>query len=394
MVLYLSYKYFFVFSFKRIFTQRTKNNPLDFPPEQPVKFLSFASIDIVSCVVDKNLENREGKMMLKRISRKIDITLLLILIVLILPINTAIGAPKQMSMAVGTLGGSLGRMGAGVSEVFNRENKAVKISVVPGGGAANPERVGMGGTEFGVTFSNFAQLAYRGKKPFKKSFPNLRGVIAFYKSFYHQYVAKELYDKGIRTWDDIINSKKPFRMGVIRKGTSSDFVNRSIVSLYGLSYDDLTKRGFTLTFTGTGQTAKAYQNKQIDMWFNNTGPPNGAGMQACIARPTVFMNLPKHLVTKMKEKGFSESTLPAGMYKGQNEDKYSIGAAICILTTEKMDPQIVYDLLSITHSNKKFLSGVHKSFKKLDSKKSWDGIGIPLHEGAKRYYREQGINID
>jgi len=333
-------------------------------------------------------------MLLRRIPRQISIAILLILMVLVFQISIATSAPKQMTVAVGTLGGSLGRMGAGVSEVFNRNNQLVKLSVVPGGGAANPERVGMGGTEFGVTFSNFAQLAYKGKPPFKKSFPNLRGVIAFYQSFYHQYMAKELYDKGLRSWDDIIKSEKPLRMGVIRKGTSSDFVNRSIVSLYGLSYADLTKRGFKLTFTGTGQTAKAYQNKQIDMWFNNTGPPNGAGMQACIARPTEFMNMPKHLVTKMGDKGFSASTLAPNMYKGQTVAKHSIGAAICILTTDKMDPQVVYDLLSITHSNKKFLSGVHKSFKKLDSKKSWDGIGIPLHEGAKRYYREQGVTVD
>ena len=333
-------------------------------------------------------------MLPKRIPRQVKTAIVFILIVFVLPIGAATSAPKQMTMAVGTLGGSLGRMGAGVSEVFNRNDQDAKISVVPGGGAANPERVGMGSTEFGVTFSNFAQLAYKGKKPFKKAFKNLRGVINFYSSFYHQYVGRELYDSGIRTWDDVINSKKPLRIGVIRKGTSSDFVNRTIVDLYGLSYDDLTKRGFTLTFMGTGQTAKAYQNKQLDMWFNNTGPPNGAGMQACLARPTAFMNIPDHLADKMIELGFSRVTLPADTYKGQTEPVHSIGASICILTTEEMDPQVVYNLLAYTHSNKQFLSGVHKSFKKLDVKKSWQGIGIPLHEGAKKYYREQGIKLD
>ncbi len=333
-------------------------------------------------------------MLLKRISRHVSYLFIFGFSVVVLSVTVAVGAPKQMTMAVGTLGGSLGRMGAGVSEVYNRNDQNVKISVVPGGGAANPERVGIGSTEFGVTFSNFAQLAYKGKKPFKKAFANLRGVINFYSSFYHQYVARELYDSGIRTWDDIINAKRTFRMGVIRKGTSSDFVNRTIVDLYGLSYDDLTKRGFTLTFTGTGQTAKAYQNKQLDMWFNNTGPPNAAGMQACIARPTAFMNMPDHLADKMTGLGFSKVTLPANTYKGQTEPVNSIGASICILTTEAMDPQVVYNLLAYTHSNKEFLSGVHKSFKKLDVKKSWHGIGIPLHEGAKKYYREQGIKLD
>ncbi len=333
-------------------------------------------------------------MLSKRILRSSNVSIVLAIVILATFAGNAAGAPKQMTMAVGTLGGSLGRMGAGVSEVFNRNDESVKISVVPGGGAANPERVGIGSTEFGVTFSNFAQLAYKGRKPFKKSFPNLRGIINFESSFYHQYVARELYDSGIRTWDDIINAKRSFRIGVIRKGTSSDFVNRTIVDLYGLSYDDLIKRGFTLTYTGTGQTAKAYQNRQIDMWFNNTGPPNGEGLQACIARPTALMHIPDHLADKMADLGFSRVTLPANTYKGQTEPVNSIGASICILTTDAMDPQIVYNLLAYTHSNKKFLSGVHKSFKKMDVNKSWQGIGIPLHDGAKKYYREQGIKVD
>jgi len=331
---------------------------------------------------------------LKRIPRQLTNLFLFVLICSIFPVSFASGAGRQMNMAVGTLGGTMARMGAGVAEIFSRESKLGQITVVPGGGAANPERVATGGTEFSVTYSNFAQLAFKGKKPFKEEFKNLRGIIAFELSFYHQFVGREFYESGIRTWDDVIASKKPLRMGVINRGTSSDFINRTIVGLYGLSYDDLNKRGFTLTMTGTGATAQAYQNGQIDMWFNNTGPPNASGVQACIARPTVFMHMPEPLVEKMMDQGFSRSYLKPNTYKGQTERISSVGATYCILTTDKMDPQIVYDLLSIVHSNIKFLSGVHKSFKTLDPKTSWEGTGVPLHEGAKKYYREKGVSLN
>jgi len=330
---------------------------------------------------------------LKRVPRHFTILIFSVIVCMTFPAALATAASKQMNMAVGTLGGTMARLGAGVAEIFSRESKLGQITVVPGGGAANPERVATGGTELGVTYSNFAQLAYRGKKPFKEEFKNLRGIIAFELSFYHQFVGLEIYEGGIRTWDDVIASKKPLRIGVINRGTSSDFINRTIVGLYGLSYDDLTKRGFTLTMTGTGATAQAYQNGQIDMWFNNTGPPNSSGVQASIARPTLLMNMPEQLVQKMMDEGFSRSYLNPNTYKGQTERVSSIGATYCILTTDKMDPQIVYDLLSIVHSNIKFLSGVHKSFKKLDPKTSWEGTGVPLHEGAKKYYSEQGVSL-
>ena len=287
----------------------------------------------------------------------------------------AVSAPRQLSMVVGTQAGTMTRLGTGIMDVFNKASKEAKVTLVPGGGRAN--------------FS-----AYNGKEPFKKSFKNLRGVIKLWDSVYHQYIGKEVYEGGIRSWEDIVKSKRPLGLGLASRGTSTEYLSRSIVAALGSSYADLQKRGFKLTFTGIGESSRYYRGKQIDAFFHNAGAPNAAGLQAILGRSTVFMEMSKPIMEKLKGLGFSEMSIPANTYKGIAKAAYSVGDSGVLLTTDKMDPAVVYSLLKITHESKKTLVNVHSTFKQMDPKMSWKVTGVPLHEGAKRYYGEQGVKVN
>ena len=83
-------------------------------------------------------------------------------------------AADQLSIAVGTLGGTMGRLGAGLADVVNKNQTNMKLSVTPGGGRANPARVSTGGADFGYSFTNFTATALAGKAPFKKKYSNFR----------------------------------------------------------------------------------------------------------------------------------------------------------------------------------------------------------------------------
>ena len=95
----------------------------------------------------------------------------------------------QYSLAVGSLKGTMGRLGAGITNVFNQKQSAAKLSVSPGGGRANPARLGSGGADFAFSFSNFTSTAIAGTAPFKKPYKNLKVIAKFWDSCYHQYIA-------------------------------------------------------------------------------------------------------------------------------------------------------------------------------------------------------------
>ena len=45
------------------------------------------------------------------------------------------------------------------------------------------------------------------------------------------------------------------------------------------------------------------------------------------------------------------------------------------------------------YENLDYLQNIHSATKAMDLEKAIDGLVVPLHPGAARYYREKGISI-
>ncbi len=302
----------------------------------------------------------------------------------------AYSAPKQYTLAVGSLGGTMGRLGAGLSNLQNDKQNKYKYSITPGGGRANPARVGGGGADFGFSFSNMLKAARKGKFPYKKAYPDLRMIAQFWQSCYHQYISKELYNSGVKTWDDIIASKKPLKIGPSKKGTSSEFISSLIVKHLAGGYKKLEDRGYKLLFAGAGGSSRAISSRQIDMYVHNSGIPNGAGVRAHLSRDLTFMDMSDNVKKMLLKHQFSPCTIPGGTYKGAKEDKHSVGAHGMLFTTKQMSTDTVYSFLKVAHGNVKTLKNVHKVFKKWTPKFAAAKLGVPMHPGAIKYYKEVG----
>ena len=309
---------------------------------------------------------------------------------MVVTIPTQSLAVDQQSIAVGTLGGTMGRLGAGLADVFNKNQSAVKLSVAPGGGRSNPARVSTGGADFGFSFTNFAATAIQGKAPFKKPYPNLRAVAKYYSSCYHQYVGKDVYDSGIQTWEDIVKSTKPLKIALVKKGTSTEYTGGLIVRHLGSSYEKMKARGDKQTFTGTGANSRAIRSGQIDFYFHNSGDPNGAGIQAALGRDLSFLKLSDNIKRLLTDNGYTPCVIPGGIYKGNAKDTQSMGLSGLLLTTDKMSADTVYNILKIAQANIKTLGSVHKIYKKWTPKLAAAVGKLPLHPGAIKYYKEVG----
>ena len=86
----------------------------------------------------------------------------------------------------------------------------------------------------------------------------------------------------------------------------------------------------------------------------------------------------------------SPCKIPGGIYKGNPNDTESMGVTGMLLTTDKMSSATVYNMLKLANSNMKKLSGVHKIYKNWTPKIGADVGGLPLHDGAKRFFKEAG----
>jgi len=80
-------------------------------------------------------------------------------------------------------------------------------------------------------------------------------------------------------------------------------------------------------------------------------------------------------------------------YPGQKKDIHTIAQPNLLVVTKDTPDETVYLLTKTMYENLPFLNTVHKATKVMDIKKAIAGLPMPLHPGAAKYYKEQGIDI-
>ncbi len=91
-----------------------------------------------------------------------------------------------------------------------------------------------------------------------------------------------------------------------------------------------------------------------------------------------------------KYRYFFPITVKKGTYKGIDQDVPVIGFSSILATHEKTNPDLVYKVVKAIYEHKNELVAIHKVAENLNVKNALDGIGVPMHEGAKKYYKEVG----
>src|SRR5699024_7521693 len=95
----------------------------------------------------------------------------------------------------------------------------------------------------------------------------------------------------------------------------------------------------------------------------------------------------------IKEYGNYRATVPANVYNGQDKEVPTLGLSTTLTVNEEFPEEIAYEITKTLIENKEKLAEGHNGLSDFDPE---EGIkeeltgGIPIHEGAKKYYEEQG----
>lgn len=74
------------------------------------------------------------------------------------------------------------------------------------------------------------------------------------------------------------------------------------------------------------------------------------------------------------------------------EDYHTIAVKVTLVADVSVSDDIAYTIASTIYENKEEIAAVHAKGAKLDVSLAKDGIDIPFHPGAERYYQEKGAN--
>jgi uncharacterized protein len=171
---------------------------------------------------------------------------------------------------------------------------------------------------------------------------------------------------------------------------SGTLVNaRAILAAYGLSEKDIRPE-----YLKQQQCAEKLKDGSLDAYFQTTGSPQGTLTELAATNGFDLLPLSGPAAEKLQSqfKFFANDEIPAGVYKDVAGVKtLSVGAQW--VTSAKIDPDLIFEITKALWSDKTraALDAGHAKGKVIRQETALTGLGIPLHPGAEKFYKEAGL---
>jgi len=319
------------------------------------------------------------------LTKKRFITTIVIALALCLAIPSVYAAKRRyLSIASGWVTGAYFPFAGAVSRVAWKHLKAQNIKVTAessGASVANSKLIGNKDTDFALLQNDIASYAYNGQMMFKKPISNLLGCMTLYPETI-QIVARNAAD--IKTVADLKGKK--VSIGPLGSGTAENA--KQILAAWGLSVDDIKVQQLK-----SSQASDYMKDGRLDAYFNTTAAPAAHIIDTHVLVPSHIVPISGPNAEKlMKEYSFyAVDTIAAGLYKGVDQPVQTIAVMAMLAARADLEEDVVYSIVKAIWSDLDQIKKAHAKFKQLDAQKALVGMSVPLHPGAKKYYKEIGL---
>jgi len=301
--------------------------------------------------------------------------------------SPAMAQDQEQFITIGT-GGQTGVyyvVGQSICRLVNRlEDANIKCNAPStGGSVANINGIKSGELDMGVAQSDVQYQAYNGTGNFEgDAFTDLRAVFRVHGE---PLTLLARADSGITTLDDLVGK----RVNIGNPGSGQRNTMQVVMDAKGWTEDTFS----LASQLGAAEQASALGDNNIDAMVYVVGHPNGSIQEATTTVDARLIPLKDDDVEGIVAEYpyYSASMIPGGLYKGNDENVETFGVAATFVTTAKADDEVVYQTVKAVFDNFDRFKRLHPAFENLVAEEmATQGLSAPLHNGAARYYREQG----
>lgn len=298
-------------------------------------------------------------------------------------ITSAASAATFVNVLTGGTSGVYYPLGVTLSQIYGETIPDSKVQVqATKASAENLNLLQAGRGEIGFSLADSVSDAWKGEADagFTKPLKQLRAVASVYPN-YIQIVA--LADANIKSLADL--KGKRISVGAPRSGTEINA--RAVLKAAGLTYADFAK----VEYLPFGESVELMKNRQIDVTLQSAGLGVAALRDLSSAVKVNFVPVPADVVSKIGDAAYQPAPVPANTYTGQTAVVSTIAINNLLVTHEKVPAEVVYQMTKGIFENLERLGNSHAAARQIKLEKAIDGLPIPLHPGAEKYYREKGL---
>lgn len=296
---------------------------------------------------------------------------------------TSCGEKKNYILATGGTSGTYYPFGGAIANIWNTKIENMNVTAqATGASAENLRLISNGDAEYAIVQNDVMDYANNGSDMFEgKKIENLASVGTLYPEVVQIAASK---NSGIKTVADLRGK----RVSVGDAGSGVEFNAKQILEGYGITMKDIQKNNLSFK-----ESAEGIQNGTLDACFITAGVPNSALQELAFTAGLVLIPVDGTQADSIcsKYSFYTKTTIPAGTYKGTDTDTPALAIKATLAVSAKLDENTVYDMTKALFDNLDELSSAHAKGKEVSAKNAVEGISVPLHPGAAKYFKEIGV---
>lgn len=317
---------------------------------------------------------------------------------LALALLTVVPANAQdtnVTLATATTGGSYYPFGVALSTIVTEslgENGIRMSPITTGGSAENVDLVRTDEAQMAIMMGLYGRDGFTatGTREGRPLAENLRSIASLWQNA-EQYVVRS--DK-VQTGDlsDLAALGSQFSIGPRNSGTEG--TSRLVMSALGIDPEE----AFSIQNMSYGAGAEAFQNGRIDGISATSGVPTPAVAQMFVTSgdAVTILNITDEQLSQINEAAgglFTRRVLEPGTYEGLEEPVETIQQPNFLAVSASLSDDAVYEITRVTFENLDRLQQAHSAASAIRLETALDGLPVPLHPGAIRFFEEQGMTI-
>ena len=302
-------------------------------------------------------------------------------------------APRNVSIniATATTGGVYYPLGNTLAQIWTNNVKGVRAAAQATAGT--PQNIElMQNKEVDIAFgqNGIAYYAYTGTGTYAgKAVTNIRGMLALYPNVMHIVAAKNASIKTVADFEG-----KRVVPGAVASATEIN--SREIFGAFGLNYrSEAGPTNLRADYVGYNEAADLMKDGHVQGAQIAGGLPTAAVMDVMSAGVAELLSLGDAEIKTIVEKypWYFPITIPANTYPNQPNEIRTVAVSNILLVRQDLDDQLVYDLTKAVYDySADFVAG-HQAAKGATLQNAMNGMIIPVHPGAAKFFREKGIAV-
>lgn len=273
-------------------------------------------------------------------------------------------------------------LGVGLAAIYGENIEGVRTQVqATRASVENLNLLQDGAGEIAFALGDSVAMAWAGNPEagFTAPLDRLRGIAAIYPN-YIQIVASQ--DSGVTDFAGLAGHS--LSVGAPASGTELNA--RAIFGAMGMSYDSLSR----VEYLPFAESVELIKNRQLDATLQSAGLGVASIRDLAASLPITVVEVPASVAETLGAP-FVAATIPAGTYDGQTADVPTLAVGNFLVTHEGVSDEVAYQMTRLLFENLETLTASHRAAAQISLANALNGMPIPLHPGAERFYREQGL---